>query len=170
MIFIQTDPYLSPNQLLLAVVVLFMTVTILVGGLFLLLRRQLTLIESKFGPVKPFWQHVRTEAASYLRHPHDWALEKDQLMEEAEDEPEVPMAEDRYQRLLVILADMVNNPKDKEGMRPEERDYAAIMLLALPLARKEATIKTELTGIRLVGGHAPPDQSAGDAEARDNAG
>lgn len=166
---IESPNFFTPNVQLLIEVGVALFIVVAFAVFFLLIYRKQIEIVNSFGKAKPLWQHIRAEAATFLRHPHDWALEKDALMDEAELEPEVPMKEDRYQRLMTILADMVNNPQHKEGMREGERDYAALMLIALPKARKEATLRTELGNVRLVGSHAPVPQTAQDAAKSERA-
>ena len=113
----------------------------------------------------PLWKHALAELAAIMRHPHVWALELDDLMEEANLEPEIPMETERFNRLITLLAERASsdNPELREG----EKEAAAMFILALKLARKEAASNIELTGIRLVGTPSPKNISKEDEESRE---
>lgn len=148
--------------IIVALVILFLGFVI---GLFTLTRKQLVLIESRFGPVVPLWKHALSELSAIMRHPHEWALELDDLLEEANLEPEVPMEPEKFRRLLELLSEraLSTNPELREG----EKDAAHMYLLALKFAKKEAENPIELTGIRLVGTQAPKDISKEDEKIRE---
>jgi hypothetical protein len=158
---------MSKLELLLIFGWLIVWTTALAGAVFVLIRRQLITIESKFGPVKPLWQHVQSELFAIMRHPHGWAQEMDELMTEAEQEPEVHMTPERYARFMELCAEKVasSNPE----LRANERAAAASYLAIIPLIRGEEQNPVDLTGIRLIGSQAPEAETAEDMQTRTSA-
>jgi hypothetical protein len=160
------DQIFTPNHQLYVFFALFFIAMITMGAAVVLVRSHITALQRKLGPVTPLWEHVLSELSAIMRHPHPWAKEMDELMDEANQEPDVHMEPERFERLLVLLAERVNS-KNPE-LREDEPTAAAVYLAVLPLARREAFKRIDLSGIRLVGSHAPAAQSTEDQEARDD--
>lgn len=159
-----SEPLLTPNTHLYVMIGMFCVFMIVTTILYMTVIGRLRVIENQSHSVKPLWKHVQSELFAIMRHPHEWAVEMDALMDEAEQEPEVHMAPERYQRFIELLAQKVVS--DNPDLRPNEKTAAAVYLALLPLIRGEEQSPVDLTGIRLVGSQAPEGQTSEEVNSR----
>lgn len=149
---------LSPNSQLYLTLGLFVLAMIIIAIVLAFLQAKLRNLERRYSKVTPLWEHVIKAASAILTHPHEWAEELDQLLREANLEPEQMMAPERYERIKVLLLD--RSTADHADMREGEREAALVVLSALALARIQRGQESPLADVELVSNKPPADQTA----------
>ncbi len=90
-------------------------------------------------------------------HPHDWAAEADSLIIMALEEPDSHMPDDHWLRLRTLMVE--RSTSTNIDMRPFEREYATMFLLAMTFARREAIDPAALSSLKLIGTQSPIEQT-----------
>lgn len=154
---------MNPNTLLWLIFALMLLSATFLGLLVVIKNRQYALEAAKYGDAVPLFKYLLAQLGAYLMHPHEWAAEADALIRKALKEPLERMPDDEWALLRTKMIERTTSTSP--DLRPFEREYAAMFLLAMSFARREAIDPEALGSFRLIGTQAPVEQTAKEKNA-----